>query len=239
MPLTELQECERPGRSHSSEAAVIRVIVCDEEPLVRAGLRASLQNPRIDVVAEAASSRQLVETARRFSADVVLMGSGHTYNKGEDQAQYLRVLTEALECPLAIVIESTDSDLFVSCLQAGIRGFISKQSALAEVTEAMLAMAKNKAYLSPELTPRLLNWFASKLLRDTGRTGISAGKLSAREAQVLELLGNGRSNAEIASILRIKETTVRSHVYHILTKLDLRNRTEAVLHGFQANLHSY
>jgi DNA-binding NarL/FixJ family response regulator len=236
--LDELEPYDRTdGDSHAS-ASGVRVLVCDEEPLIRAGLKASLQNADIQVTGEFESSRALIDDARRIHADVILMGSGSHSSAAScaDHAKHLPALVEAVYSRLAIIVDPTDHDLFVACVKAGIRGFISRQNALREVCDAVLSVARAEAYLSPTLTMRLLDWFAAKLPQDVRRAGLPLVRLTHREGEVLNLLGSGRSNSEIARVLHIQETTVRSHVYHILTKLGLRSRTEAALYGFRSNL---
>jgi DNA-binding NarL/FixJ family response regulator len=219
-------------------AQVVRVLVCDDEPLVREGLKAALQQPSIEVVGDIARHCLSVEEAKRTDADVVLMGGGGCPAGTEDFSQVMPEAAEDIDCPLAIVIEPTDRRLFVSCVQAGIRGFISRRTALAEASDAVVSMARNQAYLSPALARHHLDWFATRLRRDAIGVNSPAGRLSPRETEVLKMLGDGLPNTKIARALQIREVTVRSHVYNILNKLNLRSRTDAALYAFQMNMDS-
>jgi DNA-binding NarL/FixJ family response regulator len=114
-------------------------------------------------------------------------------------------------------------------VRAGVRGFVDQHSAGTDLARAVVAMAQSEVFMSPTLAGRLLDWTASRLPRRLAKLT----RLSLREREVLSLLGRGESNLDIARRLRIREATVRSHVYHILTKLDLKSRTEAALLGYQ------
>jgi DNA-binding NarL/FixJ family response regulator len=239
VPLTELQGYGDLDSEPHAERFVVRVLLCAEDPLARAGLRAALLEPDIQVVGEVDQTRPLVDEVRRVNADVVILGGRGSNEESIDLSRYLFIEAKEICCPVAIVIDPTDHKFFLSCVQAGIRGFISKQNVLAEVSDAAFALARSRAYLSPVLALQHLDWFASRLARDTVRVGFSMDRLSAREKEVLHMLGSGMSNNEIADKLHISGATVRSHVYHIMTKLNLPNRTGVVLYGFQTNIHSH
>lgn len=215
-----------------AEKPPVRVLICDVEPMVRAGLRASLQRPGIDVIGELDGVRQLMADVYGREFDVVLMGSTQEAT-GESG---LSSIADRLKRRIAVVLGSSDRESFLLFVQSGIRGFVSSRTAPADVLEAVLSVARDEAYLSTDLARHLLDWLADKLGRNTLNPHMPTAKLSDRELEVLELLGNGNSNAAISRALRIQEATVRSHVYHILTKLNLNTRTEAVLYGFQRAL---
>lgn len=219
-------------RMSAEQAGPVRVVVCDSEPLVREGLKASLQDGNVEVVAEVETSGQLLRESVRYDFDVVLMGVAQPFPERTD----LAVLASRLRCQFVVMLRESDREAFLPFVRSGIRGFVASQSAPADVTRAVCSVACNEAYLSPLLARYLLDWLADRLGQSTAPADVPTAKLSEREVEVLSLLGMGASNADISRRLRIRETTVRSHVYHILTKLNLRSRTEAVLYGFQHGL---
>jgi DNA-binding NarL/FixJ family response regulator len=234
VPDQSVAEIAEPFISETGAADRVRVLVCEAEPLVRAGLRTSLRDPDVEVVGEVESIRQLMASVVRPEVDVVLMGSVPTAAGRIAVAD----VSARLRCRIVVMLRTTDRDALLPYVQSGIRGFVASHSAPADVSQAVRSVASNGAYLSPALARHLLDWLADRLGRQTVNRELPTGKLSGRESEVLGLLGSGRSNAEISRILRIRETTVRSHVYHILAKLNLRSRTEAVLYGFQHGLRS-
>lgn len=218
----------------NTSADPVRVLVCEAEPLVRAGLTASLQGTDVDVVGEVETGSQLLNGIVRPDFDVVLVGSMPAAGDRLD----LAVLATRPHHRVVVLLRDTDRDALIRYVQQGIRGFVARHSALDDVSQAVRSVAHSGAYLSPTLARHFLDWLAERLAHQTVNREIPTGKLSDREWEVLRLLGSGRSNAEISRALRIRETTVRSHVYHILSKLNLRSRTEAVLYGFQHSLRS-
>ncbi|MER7004849.1 response regulator transcription factor [Dactylosporangium sp. NPDC000555] len=210
----------------------VRVVVCESEPLVREGLKSSLREANVEVVAEVETSSQLMHESVRHEFDVVLMGVAQPFPERTD----LAAMASRLRCQFVVMLRASDQEAFIPFVQSGIRGFVASQTAPADVSHAVRSVARNEAYLSPVLARQLLDWLADRLSQPTRQPDVPTAKLSEREQEVLALLGVGASNAEISRKLRIQETTVRSHVYHILTKLNLRSRTEAVLYGFQTGL---
>ncbi len=215
-------------RLESRRSIPVRVLICAAEPLVRAGLRASLSGPDIEVFGEADDWDQ-VPARLRTDADVVLLEAA-----GRD----VTALAGRAGPRLVVMVDAADRDSFLALVRSGVRGFVSSRTAPADVADAVRSVGRDVAYLSPELALHLLQWLCDRLSRQTVNAELPVGRLSRREWEVLRMLGSGRSNSEISRNLRIRETTVRSHVYHILTKLNLRTRTEAVLYGFQHGLRS-
>jgi DNA-binding NarL/FixJ family response regulator len=125
----------------------------------------------------------------------------------------------------------------LGAIGAGVRGFATDQHVDRELPVAVRAVAKRRAFVSPDLAGGLLDWLAGQLPDDPTRFDRALNDLSEREREILGLLGDGGSNAEIARRLVISETTVRTHVYHIMSKLKLANRTQAVLFGYQFRLN--
>ncbi len=209
----------------------IRVLICDPEPLIRTGIRANLcsAGQDMEVVGEI-DTRQAVDSVHRLSPDVVLMGCGLSL---ADSARLTRLLTRpGHSMAIVALIDRTDRAGCLDAVKAGARGLISKDSSPPELAQAVRSVARGMAFVSPAFAVQLLEWLAHRL-PDFAIGLKSADRLSDREREVLKLLGQGIANADIARRLRVSETTVRSHVYHILNKLNLDNRTEAVLFGFQ------
>lgn len=220
------------SNGYAAHEDTVRVLICDSEPLIRAGLRANLHSASqcMEIVGEI-DSKEAVDSVRRLAPDVVLMGCGLPLS---DSAKLARQLTRPGHSMSMVValIDKTDRAGFLDAVKAGVRGLINKDSSAPELVQAVRSVAGGMAFVSPVFAMQLLDWLANRL-PDFAIGLKSANCLSDREREVLQLLGQGNSNAEIARKLRVSETTVRSHVYHILNKLHLNNRTEAVLFGFQ------
>jgi DNA-binding NarL/FixJ family response regulator len=211
-----------------------RVLVGEPEPLARAGIKAIIDaDGDARIASEATDAGAVTAGARRRDADVVVLSSAMTARL---DAAELRNLTRAWQDsgrPVVLLLDEDDRATLADGIGAGIRGFVSRATAADDLIEAVRTTAGGDAFVSAGLLLPLLNW-ASRLAPNTpagGRVDMSA--LSGREVQVLELLGQGLSNTQIARHLMIKEATVRSHVYHIVTKLGLRTRAEAIVAGLR------
>ena len=198
---------------------MIRLVVADDHPIVRAGLIALLTpEPDIRVVAEAATAEEAVAAAERDNPDVVLMdlqfGASATAN-GADATRRIRALDAA---PYVLILTNYDSDAdILGAVEAGASGYLLKDSPPHELVAAVRAAAAGESALAPVIASRLLN-----------RMRAPQASLSSREMQVLELVAAGRSNTAIAGDLFVTETTVKSHLAHIFTKLAVTSRTAAV-----------
>ena len=198
---------------------MIRLVIADDHPIVRAGLIAlfSLEDD-LDVIAEAASPDEAVAAVQRESPDVVLMdlqfGTRAT-STGADATRRIRSLEAA---PYVLVLTNYDSDAdILGAVEAGASGYLLKDAPPHELVAAVRAAAAGESALAPVITSRLLNRLRAP--------GIS---LSSREIEVLELVSTGHSNSDIAASLHISEPTVKSHLSHIFSKLDVTSRTAAV-----------
>jgi DNA-binding NarL/FixJ family response regulator len=216
----------------------IRVLVVDDEELVRTGLRLILDaEPDIGVVGTASDGRQAVAEVRRLCPDVVLMDIRMPGLDGLEATR--RILTEPEVPPCKVVILTTfDVDEHVyEALRAGASGFLLKDVPADQLAHAIRVAAAGEALLAPSVTRRLIAAFA----RPTAPAPAPAAGLSEltpREVEVLTLLAEGLSNAEIAARLFVGEATVKTHVARILTKLGVRDRVQAVIAAFRSGLVS-
>ena len=216
----------------------IRVLVVDDEELVRTGLRLILDaEPDIGVVGTASDGRQALAEVRRLCPDVVLMDIRMPGLDGLEATR--RILTEPDVPPCKVVILTTfDVDEHVyEALRAGASGFLLKDVPADQLAHAIRVTAAGEALLAPSVTRRLIAAFA----RPTAPAPVPVaglGDLTPREVEVLTLLAEGLSNAEIATRLFVGEATVKTHVARILTKLGVRDRVQAVIAAFRSGLVS-
>jgi len=208
-----------------------RVLLADDERLVRAGYRMILQaEPDLEVVGEAADGVEAVEAAPRLRPDVVLMDIRMPLLDGIAATRRL----VALEDPPAVVVVTTfDLDEYVyEALRAGASGFLLKDAPEAQLLTALRAAPGGVSLLSATVTQRLVSTFA----RPSGAADPRLGALTEREKDVLRLVAQGLSNADIARTLVIGETTVKTHVSRLLAKLGLASRTQAVVLAYESGL---
>jgi DNA-binding NarL/FixJ family response regulator len=214
----------------------IRVLLVDDQVLVRAGFRMILEaQPDIEVVGEAGDGLQAVDAARRLTPDLVLMD---IRMPGLDGIEATRRLAGAgVESPVKVVILTTyDLDEYVfDALAAGASGFLLKHVPPEELVRGVRAAAAGDALLAPSVTRRLIEEFAKRRAPARWKS-TDVESLTEREREVLRLLARGRSNQEIAAELHVGEATIKTHVAHVLDKLDLRDRVQAVIFAYELGL---
>jgi len=212
----------------------IRVLICDDQALVRAGFRAILEaQPDIEVAGEAENGAEVVALAERRAADVILMDIRMPVLDGVEATRRL----VAGGSPARILVLTTfDLDEYVhAAIRAGASGFLLKDVTPAKLLEAIRIVAAGDALLAPSVTKRLLERFASTLpQRDHSSQALAT--LTTRETEVLRLLAGGLSNAEIAAELVVSEATVKTHISSVLRKLGLRDRVQAVILAYETGL---
>jgi len=210
----------------------IRVLVTDDQSMVRAGFRMLLSGEEdIDVVAEASNGLEAIDKAGRFEPDVVLMDIRMPELDGLEATR--RILAEDATTRI-LVLTTFDLDEYVyEALRAGASGFVLKDDPPEQLIAAIRTVAAGDALLSPAVTKRVIDRF-TRIPRPTPPKEIE--DLSARERDVLRLVARGLSNAEIGQELYIGETTVKTHVTHVLQKLNLRDRVQIVVLAHQAGL---
>ena len=212
----------------------VRVLVVDDQELVRTGLRMILQpQPTIDVVGEAADGVQAVSEVGRLRPDVVLMDIRMPNLDGiEATAQ----IVSQSPTTKVVILTTFDLDEYVyRALQAGASGFLLKDAPPSELVAALEIVARGDAMLAPAVTRRLLGEFA-KRTRGVHPAAERLASLSEREAEVLALIARGRSNAEIAAELFLGENTVKTHVSAVFSKLGVRDRVAAVVLAYEAGV---
>ena len=210
----------------------IRVLVADDQSMVRAGFRMLLSGEDdIEVVAEASNGIEAVEKAARFAPTVVLMDIRMPELDGLEATR--RILAADPEARV-LVLTTFDLDEYVyEALRAGASGFVLKDDPPEQLLEAVRTVASGEALLSPAITKRVIREF-TRMARPSPPKELD--DLSARERDVLRLIALGLSNAQIGQELFISETTVKTHVTHILSKLGLRNRVQVVVLAYQTGI---
>ena len=211
---------------------MIRVLVADDQSMVRAGFRMLLADePDLEVVAEAVDGGEAVEKAERFRPSVVLMDIRMPRLDGLEATRRILAADPAAR---VLILTTFDLDEYVyEGLSAGASGFVLKDDPPEQLIAAIRTVAAGDALLSPAITKRVISRFA-RIARPEPPKGFD--ELTAREREILRLIASGLSNAEIAQELYISDTTVKTHVTHILQKLNLRDRVQAVVLAYQTGL---
>jgi DNA-binding NarL/FixJ family response regulator len=207
----------------------IRVLVADDQALVRAGFRRLLETePNLDVVAEAADGAQAVELTARLHPHVALLDIRMPNMDGIEATRRITTTTATR----VVILTTFDLDEYVyDALRAGASGFLLKDSPPEQMLTAIHAAATGDALIAPPITRRLLNEFVRR--PPPGAADDATAGLTERERVVLQLLGRGLSNSEIAGELYLGESTVKTHISSVLTKLGLRDRVQAVVFAYE------
>ncbi|WP_281262327.1 response regulator [Saccharothrix carnea] len=212
----------------------MRVVVADDQVLVRTGFRMILTADGIDVVGEATNGLEAVEAVRRTVPDVVLMDIRMPELDGLEATR--RILTGGESEPRVIILTTFDLDHYVyAALSAGASGFLLKDVTPEHLVAAVRMVRSGDALLAPAITRRLVERFADRR-PDTVARHRDLAALTPRELEVLGLLARGLSNAELAGELHLSEATVKTHVARILAKLGLRDRVQAVVVAYETGL---
>ena len=213
---------------------MIRVLVADDQALVRAGFRAILEGQDdLDVVGEADDGATAVALARELRPDVVLMD---IRMPGLDGIEATRRLLRDNDAPRILMLTTFDLDEYLyEAMKAGASGFLLKDVPRDQLIDAVRTIAIGDALLAPALVRRLIEDFVSRPAPGA-HPPAELDELTEREREVLALVARGLSNAEIAAQLFLSEATVRTHVTHILAKLDLRDRIQAVVLAYETGL---
>ncbi|MFG3602890.1 response regulator [Micromonospora chersina] len=219
----------------STTTRPVRILLADDQPLLRTGFRMVLgTEDDLDIVAEAGDGVEAVELSRRLLPDVVLMDIRMPRMDG---VAATRAIVDA-RLPVRVLILTTfDLDEYVvGALRAGASGFLAKDVPAEDLVTAIRTVAAGEAVVAPRILRRLLDRFADVLPDPAATPPKALDALTEREREVLVQVARGLSNAEIARELSVSETTVKTHVGHVLTKLGLRDRVQAVVLAYETGL---
>jgi DNA-binding NarL/FixJ family response regulator len=217
---------------------VIRVLVADDQALVRGGLRKIVDGePDMTVVAEAADGLEAVDAARGRRPDVAVVDIRMPHLNGIEAT---RRIVAALGDDVRVLMLTTFGldDYVFDALRAGASGFLLKDAPPEELLDAIRVVASGSALLAPAVTRAVIAEFARRSPATDAERSPRLAELTDREREVLLLLTRGRSNAEIAAELVVSEATVKTHVAHVLMKLGVRDRVQAVIFAYEAGLVS-
>jgi len=213
-------------------AAAPRVVIADDQALVRGGFRMILGAAGIPVVAEAADGAQAVAEVLKHRPDVVLMDIRMPEMDGLEATRRILASQAGADCRI-IILTTFDLDQYVyTALTIGASGFLLKDVSPEQLVAAVRLVREGDALLAPSITHRLIKQFAPR--QPAGHGDLS--ELTPRELEVLRLLARGLSNAELAAQLTLSEATVKTHVARILSKLGLRDRVQAVVLAYETGL---
>ena len=213
----------------------VRVLIADDQALVRSGFRMILEaRDDLEVVWEAENGARAIELARELEPYVVLMDVRMPVMDGVEAT---RRLLESCSSARVIILTTFDLDEYVlEALRAGASGFLLKDVQPGQLAEAIRVVASGEALLAPSVTRRLLDRFAATFEASERKSPPELDSLTPRELEILRLIAGGLSNAEIATQLVVSETTVKTHVSSVLRKLGLRDRVQAVVLAYEAGL---
>jgi DNA-binding NarL/FixJ family response regulator len=215
----------------------IRVLLVDDQELVRTGFRMVLTGEEdIEVVGEAANGHEAIASAARSRPDVIVMDIRMPVMDGVEATRQLAGVDAASRGPRILVLTTFDTDEHVmDALRAGASGFLLKDVTPADFVAAIRVVAAGDALIAPSVTRRLLDRFA-RLPSPADGTAQVLGQLTERELEVLTLVAEGLSNREIAERLVLAEPTIKTHVSHLLLKLDLRDRAQLVVLAYETGV---
>jgi DNA-binding NarL/FixJ family response regulator len=212
----------------------LRVVIADDQTLVRTGFTMILVADGIEVVGQASDGEEALDLVRRTSPDVVLMDIRMPRLDGLEATR--QILGRAGPAPRIVILTTFDLDQYVyAAMAAGASGFLLKDVSPEQLVAAVRLVRTGDALLAPVITRRLIQRYARRDRRSFPLTD-DLSALTARELEVLTVLARGQNNAEIAQTLQLSETTVKTHVTRILGKLNLRDRAQAIVLAYEVGL---
>ena len=212
---------------------MIRVLIVDDQSLVRAGFRMILEAEEdVEVVGEAADGAEAVKAAEELRPDVILMDVRMPNVDGLEATR--RLLDGKEEGPRVLILTTFDLDEYVyEALRVGASGFLLKDTPPEQLVDAIRVVSNGDALLSPVVTRRVIEEFVRRPPQSLRKPGPELAELTTRELEMLRYVARGLSNAEIAKEAFVSETTVKTHIAHILMKLHLRDRVQAVVYAYE------
>jgi len=222
----------------SAPPAPVRIVVADDHQIVRSGFTALLgTQPDFTVVGTAEDGAEAVRVCKETSPHVVLMDVRMPGMDGIEATRHLTGSGSGNDRPRVLILTTFDLDEYVyDALRAGASGFLLKDVAAEQLFHAVRVIAAGEALLAPTVTRRLISEFARQRPRTDSSRAARLATLTPRETQVLRLVAEGLSNLEIAARFTVTEETVKTHVSRILAKLELRDRTQAVVTAYETGL---
>jgi DNA-binding NarL/FixJ family response regulator len=216
----------------------IRVLLADDQSLVRTGFRMILDEAEdLEVVGEAADGAEAIAAARSARPDVILMDVRMPGTDGVEATRVIRAAASPDSGPRVIVLTTYDLDEYVYAgLRAGASGFLLKDALASELLAAIRTVASGETVLAPSAIRRIVERFIQRLPKEAATSGDVLASLTPREREILTLVAQGLSNAEIADRVYVSEGTVKTHVAHLLAKLGLRDRVQAVVLAYESGL---
>ena len=226
----------RASGSEREAGGDVRVLIADDQALVRAGFKMILEaEDDVEVVGEAADGGQALEEVRRLQPDVVLMDVRMPDLDGIEATRQL--MADPSVSTRVVMLTTFDMDEYVyEALQAGASGFLLKDVPPEQLVDGIRAVASGDALLAPSITKRVIEEFVRRPPQAARTPPPEVGELTERELEVLRQIARGLSNAEIAQELYVSEATVKTHVAHVLQKLNLRDRVQAVVFAYESGL---
>ncbi|GAA4095755.1 MULTISPECIES: response regulator transcription factor [Actinomadura] len=216
-------------------SAPIRVLVCDDQALIRTGFVTIIDaQPDLEIVGECGDGRTAVDLAHRLRPDVVVMDVRMPVLDGIEATRLLAGAGVSKPVKVLVVTTFNLDEYVYEALRAGASGFLLKDAPPAQLLHGIRTVATGAALLAPEVTRQLVGKYAARIRPAETTPGDVA--LTPRELEVLRLIANGLSNSEIAATLVISQETVKTYVSRILTKLDLRDRVQAVVYAYRRGL---
>lgn len=212
---------------------MIRVLAVDDQPLVLAGLRVILSGQRgLELVGEATNGVEAVEAARRLQPDVILMDIRMPRMDGLEATRRIAAASESGKCKILALTTFDIDDYVYTAIAGGASGFLLKEAPPEELLAAIRVVAAGDSLVSPASTRRLIERHIPAREPPSGKVA----DLTSREQEVLRLVARGLSNLEVAEVLHLSEGTVKTHVTHILGKLDVRDRLQAVVLAYETGV---
>ena len=213
----------------------VRILIADDHALIRHGLRALLAHePGFEVIAEAVDGHEAVDVARRERPHIAILDIGMPKLNGIEAARRISEGQHGVQIIMLTVY--SDEGYLMHALKAGARGYVLKSSAESEIVDAVHAVSQGKAFFSPKASRMLADDYMRYLQEE--QVHDSYDLLTGRERQILQLLAEGYSNKDIASLLDLSPTTVVCHRQHIFQKLNLHNLTDLILYGVRRGIIS-